>query len=157
LIAGEGELSTQVRNEINSLGLSKQVTMLGIVKQKQLSDLHRACNAVVLTSAFEGLPIVVLEALACGTPIVTTEAGETPSLLSPNSGVVCSQRTPQCIARALLTVVMHPENYPVEECVKIAEPYAASTVIDQVYTQMWQRWEQRIKQSVNATPLINLN
>ncbi len=150
LIAGDGELVTQVRNEISSLGIEKQVTMLGIVQQQELSDLHRACNAVVLTSAFEGLPFVVLEALACGTPVVTTEAGETPSLLSPSSGVICSQRTPQCIAAALGKVVAHPEDYPVAECVKVAEPYAASTVVNQVYSQMWQRWEQGLKQSISV-------
>lgn len=145
LIAGEGELNEQVRNEISLLGLEQRVTMLGIVRQKQLSDLHRACNAVVLTSVFEGLPIVVLEALACGTPIVTTEAGETPKLLSESSGVVCRTRTPECIADALRQVAMHPENYPVESCVKSAAPYAASTVVHRVYGQMWQRWEQRLK------------
>ncbi|MEO1429156.1 MAG: glycosyltransferase family 4 protein [Cyanobacteria bacterium J06632_19] len=145
LIAGEGELTAQVRNEISSLGIENRVTMLGIVQQKELSDLHRVCSAVVLSSAFEGLPFVVLEALACGTPIVTTEAGETPALLSANSGVVCSQRTPECIALALRQVVMHPENYPVEECVRIAAPYAASTVVNGVYSQMWQRWEKRLK------------
>ena len=52
---------------------------------------------------------------------------------------------------------MHPENYPVEECVKIAAPYAASTVVNQVYSQMWQRWEQRLEKSVNTKALINLN
>ncbi|MEM6754945.1 MAG: glycosyltransferase family 4 protein [Cyanobacteria bacterium P01_C01_bin.38] len=140
LIAGEGELAATVRAEINSLGLQERVTMLGIVQQQELSNLHRACNAVVLTSAFEGLPFVVLEALACGTPIVTTEAGETSSLLTNNSGVVCQTRTPQCIASALRKVVMHPESYPISECVKIAAPYAASTVVNQVYSQMRQRW-----------------
>jgi glycosyltransferase involved in cell wall biosynthesis len=150
LIAGEGELAAKVRNEISSLELEGRVTMLGIVRQKELSDLHRACNAVVLTSAFEGLPFVVLEALACGTPIVTTEAGDTPSLLSEDSGVVCHSRTPQCIADALRKVVMHPENYPESECVKSAQPYAASTVVNQVYSQMWRRWEQRLKQSVSV-------
>ena len=150
LIAGGGELAAAVSNEINSLGLTERVTMLGIVRQKELSDLHRASNAVVLTSAFEGLPFVVLEALACGTPIVTTEAGETPSLLSAESGVVCQTRTPECIASALRQVVMHPDRYPVAECVKSAAPYAASTVVNDVYSQMWRRWEQRLKQSVSV-------
>ncbi|MGB3638468.1 MAG: glycosyltransferase family 4 protein [Rivularia sp. (in: cyanobacteria)] len=155
LIAGEGELAAQVRNEISLLKIRERVTMLGIVRQQELSDLHRACNAVVLTSAFEGLPFVVLEALACGVPIVTTFCGDTPNLLSSSSGVVCSQRTPECIASALKTVVMHPENYPVEECVKSAAPYAARNVVNQVYSQMWKRWEQRLKHSVSERALIN--
>ncbi|MGF1672727.1 MAG: glycosyltransferase, partial [Rivularia sp. (in: cyanobacteria)] len=150
LIAGEGELAATVRNEINTLGLEQRVTMLGIVRQQELSNLHRASNALVLTSAFEGLPFVVLEALACGTPIVTTEAGDTPRLLSSKSGVVCQTRTPECIASALRQVAMHPENYPVAECVKSAQPYAANTVVNQVYSQMWQRWEQGLKQSVSV-------
>jgi glycosyltransferase involved in cell wall biosynthesis len=56
--------------------------MLGSVRQAELAELHRICNAFVLTSAYEGLPLVALEALACGTPVVTTRCGETPNLLS---------------------------------------------------------------------------
>lgn len=141
LMAGNGELADSVRAEITQLGLEKRVTMLGAVQQKALADLHRVCQALVLTSAFEGLPFVVLEALACGTPIVTTKAGETPQLLSSNSGIVCEERTPDCIAHALHQVVMNPESYPTSACVRTAQPYAARTVINEVYKKMWQRWE----------------
>lgn len=143
LIAGDGELATQVRSEIERLSLSNQVTMLGALRQTELANLHQICNALLLTSAFEGLPFVVLEALACGTPVVTTKAGETPLLLSPDTGVVCEQRTPACIADAIRQVVLHPENYPSASCVRNATPYAARTVVNEVYSQMWQRWEQR--------------
>ncbi|MBD2778488.1 glycosyltransferase [Iningainema tapete] len=144
LIAGDGELAEQVRLEISQLGLSERVTMLGALKQTELADLHRICNALVLSSAFEGLPFVVLEALACGTPIVTTKAGETPKLLSRDSGFVCEERTPACIADALRKVVLHPENYSIVDCVRNAQPFAARTVVGEVYNQMWQRWEHRV-------------
>ncbi|SRR5579883_1538151 len=144
LIAGDGELANQVRAEIGQLGLSERVTMLGALQQRELADLHRVCNVLVLTSIFEGLPFVVLEALACGTPVVTTRTGETPKLLSADSGVVCEERTPTCIADALRKVVLHPEQYPVTSCMRNAQPYAARTVINEVYSQMWQRWEQRV-------------
>lgn len=72
LIAGDGELATQVRAEIEQLGLSKRVTMLGAVVQDELAKLHQVASVFVLSSAYEGLPLVVLEALACGTPVVTT-------------------------------------------------------------------------------------
>ncbi|WP_427161669.1 glycosyltransferase [Aliinostoc sp. HNIBRCY26] len=150
LIAGNGELADSVRAEITQLGLEKRVTMLGAVPQKALADLHRVCHALVLTSAFEGLPFVVLEALACGTPIVTTKAGETPQLLSPESGIVCQERTPDCIAQALRQVVMNPENYPISACVKTAQPYAARTVISGVYKKMWQRWEKKSLVAINS-------
>ena len=145
LIAGDGELATEVRAEINRLGLSERVTMLGVLNQKQLAQFHQISSVFVLSSAYEGLPLVVLEALACGTPVVTTKCGETPKLLTPESGLVCEERNPISIADALRRVLLNPEDYPMEFCVQAASPYAANTVVNQVYSQMWQHWEQRNK------------
>ncbi|BCL39484.1 glycosyltransferase [Nostoc sp. MS1] len=141
LIAGDGELANPVRQEIEQLGLSSRVTMLGALKQQELARLHRLSSAFVLSSAFEGLPLVVLEALASGTPVVTTKCGETPKLLNPHSGVVCEQRTPDCIAEALRKVLLHPQDYPSETCVRTAQPFAARTVIRDIYGDMLNRWE----------------
>lgn len=143
LIAGAGELEAEVSSEIARLGLSKQVTMLGSLPQAELADLHRICNAFILTSAYEGLPLVALEALACGTPVVTTRCGETPNLLSTRTGVVCEERTPVAIADALRKVLLHPENYPVQACVQSVQPYSARSVVSDVYADMWHRWEQK--------------
>lgn len=142
LIAGDGELSDLVKAEIARLNLSQRVTMLGPVSQKELADLHRLSSVLILTSVYEGLPFVVLEALACGTPIVTTVAGETPSLLSSNNGIVCLERTQTAIAAALQQVLNHPERYPVEACVRATKPYQAQTVIGEVYNGMLERWDQ---------------
>lgn len=149
LIAGDGELANQVRSEIDQLGLSKRITMLGAVNQAELADLHRICNAFVLSSAYEGLPLVVLEALACGTPVVTTRCGETPKLLAADSGVVCEERTPVAIADSLRKVLLQPEAFPIESCVRSAQPYNARTVVTDVYSEMWQRWEQRSLSAVS--------
>jgi glycosyltransferase involved in cell wall biosynthesis len=143
LIAGDGELGAEICAETAKLGISHRVTMLGALSQEKLAQIHRVCNAFVLSSAYEGLPLVVLEALGSGTPVVTTECGETPKLLSADSGVVCSERTPACIADALRKVLLHPADYPTQSCVRTAKPYAASTVVQQVYSEMWNRWEQR--------------
>jgi glycosyltransferase involved in cell wall biosynthesis len=140
LIAGEGELAEATRNEIAHLGLTQQVTLLGSVKQADLADLHRLASLVVLTSAYEGLPLVVLEALACGTPIVTTRCGETPKFLTANSGVVCDERTPTAIANALRQVLLRPEAYPIEACIQVAQPHSARQIVGDVYSSMLERW-----------------
>lgn len=150
LIAGDGELAPEVRVEIAKLGITNKVTMLGAVSQKELAQLHRLCNVFVLSSAYEGLPLVVLEALASGTPVVTTRCGETPKLLTADSGVVCSERTPASIADALRKVLRHPEEYPTESCVRTAQPYAARTVIREVYSKMLNRWERRASLAVGV-------
>ncbi|QHG15272.1 glycosyltransferase [Nostoc sp. ATCC 53789] len=150
LIAGDGDLATKIRAEIGRLSLTERVTMLGAVNQTELSKLHRICNVFVLTSAYEGLPLVVLEALASGTPVVTTRTGETPKLLTDDSGVVCSQRTPESIAESIRQVLLHPEDYPSVSCVQTARPYAACTVIKDIYREMLNRWELQTFSAVSS-------
>jgi glycosyltransferase involved in cell wall biosynthesis len=141
LIAGAGELSSQLDAEVTQLGLSDRVSMLGSVDQAKLANLHRLCSIFVLSSAYEGLPLVVLEALACGTPVVTTRCGETPNLLADDSGVVCEERTPTAIAAAMRRVLFNPDDYPAEACVQTAKPYGARHVIGDVYSEMLKRWK----------------
>lgn len=141
LIAGEGELAENVRSEIAKLSLSDSITMLGAISQFELADLHRLCSVSILTSVYEGLPLVALESLSCGTPVVTTQCGETPNLLTANSGVVSQSRSPTAIADALRRVLFHPDLYPSEACVAVAKPYSAREVVSNVYSDMLRRWQ----------------
>jgi glycosyltransferase involved in cell wall biosynthesis len=143
LIAGEGELMAPLQAEVARLGLQRSVSLLGAVALPDLAALHRIAAAVVLTSAYEGLPLVVLEALASGTPVVTTEAGETPKLLIPGSGLVCQQRTPEAIAQTLIQILNHPEQFSAQNCLQAAEPFGVKTVTGQVFAAMTQRWQQQ--------------
>jgi glycosyltransferase involved in cell wall biosynthesis len=141
LIAGDGELAGDIRSEIARLGLSQSVTMLGAISQAELANLHRLSSAFILTSIYEGLPLVVLEALLCGTPVITTQCGETPNLLTTNSGIVCQERSPMAIADALHQILSHPNLYPSAACVEVAKPYSAYEIVTHVYADMLQRWQ----------------
>jgi glycosyltransferase involved in cell wall biosynthesis len=141
LIAGEGDLAESMRQEILHLGLSSQVTMLGAISQQRLAQLLRLCSACILTSAYEGLPLIVLEALGSGTPVVTTRCGETPNLLTSRSGVVSQDRSVLEIAAALRQVLEQPQCFTCEECLRAAEPFAARSVINSVYSDMVSRWQ----------------
>ncbi|BAZ10223.1 putative glycosyl transferase [Calothrix sp. NIES-4071] len=144
LIVGEGELTNELRLHIDQLGLTNFVTMLGALTQVELAHLHRVCDVFALSSAYEGLPLVALEALACGTPVVTTQTGETPSLLTHDSGVVCSERTPECIAQALRQILSKNDNYRDQACTRVARPYAARSVVNEVYGDMLRRWSEKV-------------
>jgi glycosyltransferase involved in cell wall biosynthesis len=148
LIAGDGELAGDIRSEIAWLGQSKRVTMLGSLPAPEVAKLHRLSNVCVLTSKYEGLPLVVLEALASGTPVVTTKCGETPNFLTPESGIVCSESTVQGVASALAKVLKHPESFLSDSCLKVVSPYAASKVVNNIYTDMFKRWEMKQKFSL---------
>ncbi len=141
LIAGEGDLAVSMRQEIQHLGLSDKVTMLGAISQSQLANLLRLSSACILTSLYEGLPLIVLEALGSGTPVVTTPCGETPNLLTPRSGIVSKNRSVFEIAAALRQVIDQPEVYTSEQCLRAAMPFSARTVVNNVYNAMASRWQ----------------
>ncbi|MGF1539588.1 MAG: glycosyltransferase family 4 protein [Pleurocapsa sp.] len=143
LIVGQGELEDKVRSEITRLNLSKQVTLLGPLPQSKLAALYQISSIFILTSAYEGLALSSLEALACGTPVVTTRAGETPNFLTEESGIVCEEQSPTAIAAALEQVLEHPENYPTEACTRVAKPYNARDIVRGIYSNLLQEWQQK--------------
>ena len=143
LVVGDGELRPAVESEIEKLGLTKKVTMLGSKSLEELVPLYQVASALVLTSVYEGQPVTVLEAMACGTPIVTTRCGDTPSLLSPQTGIVVDQRTPKDIASAFSAVLAFDEDVTREACLKVAMASSAETVITSIYDQMFERWKQQ--------------
>ena len=140
LMAGAGELEPQVKEKIGELNLSKQITLLGSVPQDELARLHQIGDVFVLSSVYEGLPFAVLEALSSGTPVVTTDSGETPDFLTADSGIVCDERTPHAIATALKQILLNRDRYPTAACVRTAKPYSAKSVVGKVYREMLARW-----------------
>jgi len=145
LIAGEGELGDEVHLAVECYGLIKQVTFLGKVDQARLANLYRICDLLIVTSAFESGPLVILEALSCGTPVVSTDCGEAANFISKESGIVCSGRLPETIALALAQILNHPDQYRPENCIKDALPYHASQIIHELYKDMLFRWQHKQK------------
>lgn len=143
LIVGQGELEDKIRAEITQLGLSNKITLLGPLEQSKLANLYQISSIFILTSAYEGLALSSLEALACGTPVVTTRAGETPNFLTADSGIVCEEQEPTAIANALRQVLEHSEKYPAEACTRVAKPYSARDVVSGIYNKLLKQWQQK--------------
>ncbi len=141
LMAGDGELRADIEAEIDKLQLQDRITLLGPVPHAQLAELHQVASTFVLSSVYEGLPLAILEALSCGTPIVTMRSGHTPNVLTPNSGIVVDERSPAALAAALHQVIAHPEQYPASACTGVAAPYQADQVIGQLFDDMLSRWQ----------------
>mgnify|MGYP004520024599 FL=1 len=72
-IIGDGELREQLKNQVKELGLSNSVIFEG--NQSDVAPYLRKSDIYCCTSKVEGLPISVLEAMACGLPVITTPAG----------------------------------------------------------------------------------
>lgn len=140
LIVGKGELEEKVRSEIDRLGVRSQVTLLGSLPQNKLAELYRTCDLFTLTSAYEGLARSSLESLACGIPVVTTRAGETPNFLTADSGLVCQSATPEAISQDWRQVLQNPSKFSCEACQRVAQPYEARQVIETLYGGLLTQW-----------------
>ena len=100
LVAGDGELRDLVRDRVEDLGLGDRVTLLGL--RGDVPDLMRAADGYVMSSWFEGLPMVLLEAAASGLPIVATDVGGNRQLVRPGvTGFIVPSRQPQALADAM--------------------------------------------------------
>ena len=75
VLAGDGELRTEVEELARALGVAERVRFLGYIDD--LGSWYAAFDAFLLTSANEGAPVVAIEALAAGVPVVATAAGGT--------------------------------------------------------------------------------
>lgn len=86
LVAGDGEERMALGELAASLGVAARVRFLGAVANTDLPRLYAAADVFALASSSEGCPNVILEALACGTPVVATAVGAIPDLL-PSAGL----------------------------------------------------------------------
>lgn len=89
LIAGQGPHEQHLRDLALRLGVADRVRFLGVLAQAELRSLYSAVDVLVLASEREGWPNVLLEAMACGTPVVAGNVGGIPEIVStPESGLL---------------------------------------------------------------------
>jgi glycosyltransferase involved in cell wall biosynthesis len=101
-IAGEGPERPALMALANQIKVAARVEFLGRVDQDKLATCYGAADILVLPSSREGWPNVLLESMACGTPVVATKVGGIPEIVtSPDVGRLMSQRNATDLAKAV--------------------------------------------------------
>lgn len=83
VLAGDGEMRAEVQALIEKLGLSKRVRITGWISSNQVREEILAAQGLVLPSFAEGLPVVIMEAMALRRPVLATYVGGIPELVRP--------------------------------------------------------------------------
>jgi teichuronic acid biosynthesis glycosyltransferase TuaC len=108
-IAGRGPEEDRLRALATRLGVGDRVTFLGVLPQEQLRTLYSAVDCLVLASAREGWPNVLLEAMACGTPVIATDVGGASEIVAaPEAGSLIGK----CAAQEIVDGVTHLRQAP---------------------------------------------
>lgn len=107
-IVGSGEMQQTLTAQVAKAGLTDRVRFISEVKQEQLAELYNCADALVLASSREGWANVLLEAMACGTPVVATRIWGTPEVVqAAEAGILCQERTSEAIASAVKELFAH--------------------------------------------------
>lgn len=100
-IVGAGPLRQKLEAQARQLGVMERVHFAGTIPQVELKNWYSAADALTLCSSREGWANVLLEAMACGTPVVASNIWGTPEVVSsPDAGVLMPQRSAQGLAQA---------------------------------------------------------
>ncbi len=102
VMVGDGEDRAMAGRLAAELGINEQVHFLGA--RQDIPDMMRDFDVYVSSSHKEGVPLVMLEAMATGLPCVGTNVGGVKSILSQDSGIVVPPRAPDLLAQALQRV-----------------------------------------------------
>ncbi len=110
LLVGRGSDEAHLRKLAGDLGLADRVHFLGVLDHNLLPLVLSAADAMVLPSASEGLANAWIEALACGTPLVITDAGGAREVVrGPAAGVIVA-RNPGAVRRGIELVLANPHD-----------------------------------------------
>lgn len=107
VLAGDGPQRDALELQARELGIHEQVCFLG--DRRDMPQLLAACDLAVLPSLYEGLPLVVLEAMAAGRPVIATAIGGTDeAVLDGVTGLLVPPADPAALRDAIARVVSDP-------------------------------------------------
>ena len=105
ILVGTGSEEEKIKRLIKHLGLSEKVKHFKNIPDKLMFQLYTLADISVTPTLYEGLPLVVLEAMACGKPIVASNVSEVPQAVKDGiNGFLVPPRNPKAIADAVLKI-----------------------------------------------------
>lgn len=109
LLGGAGEMEDKLTDYIKESNLNGSVSFVGWIPHDELPKYLNRLKLLVLPSYTEGLPNIILEAMACGTPVLATAVGAIPDVIKDGeTGFIMGNNSPECIAKNVIRALNHP-------------------------------------------------
>ena len=130
---GDGVLRKALETRVRGLGLERKVHFFGLLPPKQIAGILRAADIFALSSAYEGMPMALLEGLGAGLPVVTTDVGEVRKVVSERSGAVVVDHAPIPFCAALSSVLNRIGEISGKPCVESIQSFQPAKVLEPIY------------------------
>lgn len=137
LYGGEGSLKEYMERFVIRNGFNKFVEFPGWISRNELPIYLNKFRLLILPSyVFEGLPNIILEAMACGTPVLATPVGAIPDvIIDGKTGFIMENNTPECIAESVKRALSCPE---LEEIAEAGRRYVEE---EHRFEKVVERWK----------------
>lgn len=143
-IVGSGPEEVEMRKKVSKLNLNDHVMFKGYVPfGNQLQELYREADVFVLPSITEGVPLVLVEAMAYGLPIVATAVGGIPDIVKHNvNGLLVPPADINALCKALVRIARKPKlrYHLAENALDMADKYCMESQRDIVLQIMNEKW-----------------
>jgi exopolysaccharide biosynthesis WecB/TagA/CpsF family protein len=134
LVVGDGVLRGEMVRAIEAAGLTPWVHFLGLMPPAEIADWLRVSDLYALSSAYEGMPMALLEAMGCGLPVVVTDVGEVRRVVQDGvNGRIATVPGAQAFAVALGEGLDQALAWQGEPALAAVRPYAPARVLAPVY------------------------
>ncbi|HVP93340.1 MAG TPA: glycosyltransferase family 4 protein, partial [Acidobacteriota bacterium] len=110
VITGKGPFLNMLKKKAKRLGIEKNIIFPGFVKKDRLIQIYRNATIHVIPSTYEGLPTVLLEAMACARPVVATAVGGTTEVIASGiNGFLVPSKAPEEMSETILNLLGEPQ------------------------------------------------
>ena len=110
LIVGDVLLEDEIKKALAKDNMKEKVDLLGWVENTEIPRYLNDVKILVVPSYGEGLPNIVLESMACGTPVLATPVGGIPDVITDSeTGFIMEDNSPECIAANIVRALEHPD------------------------------------------------
>ncbi len=110
MIIGDGDLKSNVNKYLSQNGLENNVKLVGWSSHEDLPKYLNSLKLLVIPSYTEGLPNIMLEGMACGTPVLATGVGAIPDIINDEkTGFIMENNSPECIAKKTFSALWNTQ------------------------------------------------
>jgi glycosyltransferase involved in cell wall biosynthesis len=135
LIGGEGQLRESIVSFLQQEDIAVRVVLPGWISHDELPDYLNQLRLLILPSYTEGLPNIMLEAMACGTPVLATAVGAVPDvIIDGKTGFIMENNSPECIAENVIRALSTPN---LEEIAEVGRRFVEENFTFECVVERW--------------------
>ncbi len=136
---GSGVLENRLKSLITKFDLQNQVTLLGRLNKDDTLNEYRNCDCFVLPSHVESFSMVLIEAMACGVPLIATACGGPQDIVSDACGILIPPQSPHKLCEGMQYMAEHCRGYDRTAIRKLCVDRYSSIIVTQQIEQLY-RW-----------------